>query len=161
MAYPNYLCDLHLLIWLKQKRRRNKRSGSCTFAGHYADANKRWLGIVQYPLVFGCSFACRKISAAICSCRRFCCPLSVPSSLPSTHQYLRVEHSASTTCKTRTAWNRGILVVAIIRLECEGFSSGVARGNEKVANALIMKNATQIKLKIFFQMQPRMRPEKL
>jgi hypothetical protein len=64
MAYPNYLCDLHLLIWLKQKKRRNKRSGSCTFAGRYTDANKRWLSIVQYPLVFGCPLACRKISAA-------------------------------------------------------------------------------------------------
>jgi hypothetical protein len=52
-------------------------------------------------------------------------------------------------------------VLAIIRLGCEGFSSDVARANEKVANAPIMKNATQIKLKIFFQMQPRMRPEKL
>jgi hypothetical protein len=117
MAHPNYLCDLHLVIWLKQKRRtRNKRSGLCTFSGRYADASKRWLCIVQYPPVFGCPFACRKISAAICSCRRFCCPLSVPSCLPSTHQYLRLEHSASTIHKTRTAWNRGILVVAIIRL---------------------------------------------
>ena len=131
------------------------------FAGRYADANKRWVCIVQYPYVFGCPLACRKISAAICSCTRFCCPLSVPSSLPLTHQYLRLEHSASTTRKTRTAWNRGILVLAIIRLGCEGFSSGVARANERVVNAPIMKNATQIKLKIFFQMQPRMRPKNL
>lgn len=92
---------------------------------------------------------------------RFCCPLSVPSSLPSTHQYLRLEHSASTTRKTRTAGNRGILVLAIIRLGCEGFSSGVARANEKVVNAAITENATQVKLKIFFEMQPRIRLEQL
>jgi len=91
----------------------------------------------------------------------FVCPLSVPSSLPSTHQYLQLERSASTTRKTRAAWNRGILVVAIIRLGWEGVSLGVARGNEKVANAPIVKNATQIKLKIFFQMLPRMQPKKL
>jgi hypothetical protein len=151
MAYPKYLSDLHLVIWLKQKRRRNKRSGSCTFAGRYADTSKWWLHIVQYPHVFGCSFACRKISAAKFVLAHACCPLSVPSGLPSTHQYLQPEHSASTTHKTRTAWNRGILVLAIIRLGCEGFSSGVAKANEKVVNAPIIKNATHIKLKIFFQ----------
>jgi hypothetical protein len=84
----------------RRSGRRNKRSGSCTFAGRYAAQ-----AVALYRPVSACFRLpfCLPQSALQSVLAGACCPLLIPDSLPSTRQYRWSRLVRSSVCKTPCA----------------------------------------------------------